>query len=98
MNMFSFSIKLFNDSIKNKKLSAKFNIMIDYMQRKAEKTPLCIYNINDWIGYETLLLYNMQYCSGPILEIENSNMQAIVNKRLISKIKGLHKKYFGVAK
>ena len=95
MNMFSFSIKLFNDSVKNPKLTAKFNIMLDILKENAKNIPLCINNVNDWVGYETLLLYNMKYCSGPILEIENNNMQAIINKRLSSKIKNIYKKYFG---
>ena len=91
------SVQLYSQSIRNPKQTSLFNRMIHILKENKPNIPLYVKDVNDWVTYETLLLYNMKMCSGAIFEIEN-NIQAIVNKRIASKVKSLYKKYFGPIK
>ena len=93
MNLISISGDLFNLTRKDYRQTSLFNNTITNLRKFAPKTPLYFSGVDDWVTYETLLSYNMKYCSGNIFEIEN-DVNAIVNKRIQSKIKSIYKKHF----
>ena len=93
IHLISISGNLFNLTRKDYRQTSLFNNTITNVRKMASKTPLYFSGVDDWVTYETLLSYNMKYCSGNIFEIEN-DVNAIVNKRIQSKIKSIYKKHF----